>query len=76
MSVFYIYIYIYMSVKTVLRQPNLKFRPEKPGMIPTSLTLACSILECLFRLMRLPVSHIVLYQGCATFIIEGPNALL
>ena len=25
--------------------------------------------------MRLPVSHIVVYQGCATFITEGPNAI-
>ena len=25
--------------------------------------------------MRLPASHIVVYQGCATFIIEGPNAI-
>jgi len=26
-------------------------------------------------MMRLPVSHIVVYQGCATFITEGPNAI-
>ena len=26
-------------------------------------------------LMRLPVSHIVVYQGCAGFISEGPNAI-
>ena len=65
-----------MSVKTVLRQSNLKFRPEKPGMTPISLTLACSILKCLFRLMRLQASHIVVYHGCATFITEGRNALL
>jgi len=26
-------------------------------------------------LMRLPVSHIVVYQGYATFITEGPNAI-
>jgi len=26
-------------------------------------------------LMRLPVLHIVVYQGCATFITEGPNAI-
>jgi len=25
--------------------------------------------------MKLPVSHIVVYQGCATFITEGPNAI-
>jgi len=25
--------------------------------------------------MRLPVSHIVVYQGCATFITEGQNAI-
>jgi len=25
--------------------------------------------------MRLPVSHIVVYKGCATFITEGPNAI-
>jgi len=25
--------------------------------------------------MRLLVSHIVVYQGCATFITEGPNAI-
>ena len=65
-----------ISVKTVLRQSNLKFRPEKPGMTPISLTLAWPILKCLFRLMRLPVLHIVVYQGCAIFITEGPNALL
>jgi len=40
---------IYRSVKTVLRQSNLKFRPEKPGIISISLTLACSILKSLFR---------------------------
>ena len=143
-------------MKTVLRirQSNLKFRPEKTGIIWISLTLACSILKSLFRfrlncymswwrwmasdcnkfvlirsegggsvvkqfyallppmsfwwkhqvdyietgyqndeavqrppgalwlsgcksqaLMRLPASHIVVYQGCATFIIEGPNAI-
>ena len=38
-----------MSVQTVLRQFNLKFRPEKPGIISISLTLACSILKSLFR---------------------------
>jgi len=37
-----------MSVKTVLRQSNLKFRPETPGIISISLTLACSILKSLF----------------------------
>ena len=26
-------------------------------------------------LMRLPVSHIVVYQVCATFLTEGPNAV-
>jgi len=26
--------------------------------------------------MRLPVLHIVVYQGCATFITEGPNAII
>jgi len=36
-----------MSVKTVLRQSNLKFQPEKPGIISVSLTLACSILKSL-----------------------------
>ena len=41
--------YIYMSVQTVLRQSNLKFRPEKPEIISISLTLACSILKSLFR---------------------------
>jgi len=41
--------YIYMSVQTVLRQSNLKFRPEKPEIISVSLTLACSILKSLFR---------------------------
>jgi len=25
--------------------------------------------------MRLPVSHIFVYQGCSTFITEGPNAV-
>jgi len=34
-----------MSVKTVLRQPNLKFRPEKPEIISVSSMLACSILN-------------------------------
>jgi len=38
-----------MSVKTVLRQSNLQFRPEKTGIISMSLTLACSILKNLFR---------------------------
>jgi len=38
-----------MSVQTVLRQSNLKFRPEKPGIISISLTLAYSILKSLFR---------------------------
>jgi len=33
-------------------------------------------LECKSQaLMRLPLSHIVVYQGCATFITEGPNAV-
>ena len=64
-----------MSVKTVSRQSNLKFRPEKPGIIPISLIFACSILKCLFILIRLPVSHIVVYQECATFVTEGPNSL-
>jgi len=40
---------IYMSVKTVLRQSNLKFRPEKTGIISVSLTLSCSILKSLLR---------------------------
>jgi len=39
----------HMSVKTVLRQFNLKFRPEKTGIVSISLTLACSILKRLFR---------------------------
>ena len=38
-----------MSRKIVLSQPNLTFRPEKPGIISLSLTLACSILKSLFR---------------------------
>jgi len=38
-----------MSVQTLLRQSNLKFRPEKPGIISISLTIACSILKSLFR---------------------------
>ena len=38
-----------MSAQSVLRQSNLKFRPEKPGIISISLTLACSILKSLFR---------------------------
>jgi len=38
-----------MSVQTVLRQSNLKFRPEKTGIISASLTLACSILKSHFR---------------------------
>ena len=38
-----------MSVQTVLRQSNLKFRPEKTGIISVSSTLACSILKSLFR---------------------------
>jgi len=25
--------------------------------------------------MRLPVSHKVVYQGCATFVTEGPNQM-
>jgi len=40
---------IYTSVQTVLKQSNSKFRPEKPGIISISLTLACSILKSLFR---------------------------
>jgi len=40
---------IHMSVKTVLRQSNLKFRPEKTGIISISLTLASSVLKSLFR---------------------------
>jgi len=31
------------AVKTVLRQSNLKFRPEKTGIISVSFTLACSV---------------------------------
>ena len=46
MSVYYIQ---YMSVQTVLRQSNLKFRPEKTGIMLISLTLACSILKRPFR---------------------------
>jgi len=38
-----------VSVQTVLRQSNLKFRPEKPEIISIRLTLACSILKSLFR---------------------------
>jgi len=38
-----------MSVHIALKQSNLKFRPEKPGIISISLTLACSILKSLFR---------------------------
>jgi len=38
-----------MYVQTVLRQSNLKFRPEKPEIISISLTHACSILKSLFR---------------------------
>jgi len=38
-----------MSVKTVLRQSNLKFRQKKNGIISISLTLACLILKSLFR---------------------------
>jgi len=38
-----------MSVKTVLRQSNLEFRPETTGIISISLTLTCSILKSLFR---------------------------
>jgi len=42
-------ILLYMSVQTVFRQSNLKFRPEKPGIIISiSLTLACSISKSLF----------------------------
>jgi len=36
-----------MSVQTVLRQSNLKFRPKKNGIISISSTLACSILKAL-----------------------------
>jgi len=36
-------------VKTVLRQSNLKFRPEKLGIMSISLMLVCSILKSLFR---------------------------
>ena len=46
-----------MSVQTVLRQLNLKFRPEKPGIISISLTLACSILKSLFRFFSLAICH-------------------
>jgi len=46
-----------MSVKTVLRQSNLKFRPEKTGIISINLTLACSILKSLFRLISLAICH-------------------
>ena len=40
---------IYMSAQTMLRQSNLKFQPEKAGIISISLTLTCSILKSLFR---------------------------
>ena len=43
MSVYYIYVWA-DCVKS-----NLKFRPEKTGIISISLTLACSILKSLFR---------------------------
>ena len=51
---------ICMFVKTLLRQSNLKFRPEKAGIISISLTLACSILKSLFSssdLISLAVCH-------------------
>jgi len=38
-----------MSLQTVLRQSNLKFRPEKTEIITVSLTLACSIVKRPFR---------------------------
>jgi len=38
-----------MSVHIVLRQSNVKFRPQKMGIISISLTLACSILKSFFR---------------------------
>jgi len=38
-----------MSVQTLLRQSDLKFRPEKPEIISVRLTLACSILKSFFR---------------------------
>ena len=40
---------IYMYVQTVLRQSNLKFRPEKSEIILISWTLDGSILKSLFR---------------------------
>jgi len=44
-------------VQTVLRQSNLKFRPEKPGIISVSLTLACSILKATSDLISLAICH-------------------
>jgi len=40
-------------------------------------TTRCSVIVGMQTqaLMRLPVSHIFVYQGCATFITEGPNAI-
>jgi len=46
-----------MSVQTVLRQSNLKFRPEKPEIISVSLTLACSILKATSDLISLAICH-------------------
>ena len=63
-----------------IRQFNLKFQEEKSGMTSNSLMLAYgrasrSILKSFFGLMRWPVSQIVIYQGCATFISERPNTI-
>ena len=58
--------YIYMSVKTVLRQSNLKFRPEKTMVISISLTLACSILKTIFR-FNLTCIYVMMKLGGVIF---------
>jgi len=51
------YVYVCAELQTVLRQSNLKFRPEKTEIISVSLTLACSILKVTSDLISLAICH-------------------
>ena len=53
-------------MKFVLRQSNLTFRPEKPGIISISLTLAISILKSRFR-FHLHVQCVMLKMDVVRF---------
>jgi len=58
---------MHVSRKTVLKQSNLKLRPEKPGIISISLTLACSILKSFFRF------NLICYMSWLRWMVSDSN---